>query len=58
MANCPCCSNQMLVHTRTQKTYWFCRSCWQEMPNLSLEENQNLLGLSIKLTSALKKQFH
>ncbi|HEY9799232.1 MAG TPA: hypothetical protein V6D25_02650 [Leptolyngbyaceae cyanobacterium] len=54
MANCPCCSNQMLFQARAQTTYWFCRTCWQEMPNLNLEENRSFLGFSIKLASTLK----
>ncbi|MFN6485911.1 MAG: hypothetical protein RMY33_032675 [Nostoc sp. DedQUE03] len=29
----------MLRHIRLQETYWFCRQCWQEMPNLILTEN-------------------
>ncbi len=37
MNPCPCCSNSMLRHFRNHQTYWFCRSCWQEMP---LVENQ------------------
>jgi len=32
MTNCPCCSNPMLRHIRQNQMYWFCRSCWQEMP--------------------------
>ncbi|MGI0483959.1 hypothetical protein ACN4EK_00910 [Pantanalinema rosaneae CENA516] len=23
----------MLRHVRANQTYWFCRHCWQEMPN-------------------------
>ncbi len=34
MTSCPCCSNQLLRHIRHQEVYWFCTSCWQEMPNL------------------------
>ncbi|MBW4520508.1 MAG: hypothetical protein KME16_12505 [Scytolyngbya sp. HA4215-MV1] len=34
MNTCPCCSNQMLRHFRHHQLYWFCRSCWQEMPIL------------------------
>ncbi len=34
MNACPCCSHQMLRHIRYQQVYWFCRSCWQEMPLL------------------------
>jgi len=34
MTTCPCCSNPMLRHIRHHQMYWFCRSCWQEMPSL------------------------
>lgn len=52
-AVCPCCSNTMVRQVSHYKTYWFCRSCWQEMPDLPIirEENyhrQNrLVNLSI-----------
>ena len=26
----------MLHHFRDHQEYWFCRKCWQEMPNLSV----------------------
>jgi ribosomal protein L37AE/L43A len=32
MTACPCCSHSMLRHIRQHQVYWFCRSCWQEMP--------------------------
>lgn len=31
---CPCCSNTLLHYITHQRDYWFCRTCWQEMPNL------------------------
>ena len=34
MNNCPCCSNQMLRHSRNSQIYWYCPHCRQEMPNL------------------------
>ncbi|HEY9834356.1 MAG TPA: hypothetical protein V6D26_27650 [Stenomitos sp.] len=37
MNHCPCCSHQMLRHVRQRQVYWFCRSCWQEMPLLNRE---------------------
>lgn len=41
VTNCPCCSSPMLHHLRNRQEYWFCRKCWQEMPNLSISsENQ------------------
>jgi hypothetical protein len=33
--NCPCCSTQMFRQIHGQKVYWFCPSCYQEMPNLA-----------------------
>lgn len=35
MTTCPCCSSPLLRHIRHHNVYWFCRSCWQEMPNCS-----------------------
>ena len=32
---CPCCSNPMLHHLGDRREYWFCRECWQEMPDLA-----------------------
>lgn len=29
---CSCCSKTMLRHISKDRIYWFCRSCWQEMP--------------------------
>ncbi|NJK50775.1 hypothetical protein HC931_24065 [Candidatus Gracilibacteria bacterium] len=36
MSNCPCCGNSLLRHVRHGNVYWFCQSCWQEMPNFDL----------------------
>jgi|GEM_PF-1690219 len=36
MNNCPCCANLLLKHWKQGKTYWYCGSCRQEMPNLNL----------------------
>jgi ribosomal protein L37AE/L43A len=35
MPHCPCCSDSLLPHIRGGENYWFCRSCWQEMPVLT-----------------------
>ena len=35
MNNCPCCADILLKHIRRTEVYWFCRTCWQEMPVLS-----------------------
>jgi ribosomal protein L37AE/L43A len=52
---CPCCSEQLLRHTRQGHIYWFCSRCWQEMPNFSVTDfsqtvisNQSKHGLGYK----------
>ena len=36
-AVCPCCSNKLIHHISNHRDYWFCRSCWQEMPAIDIE---------------------
>jgi hypothetical protein len=53
MKQCPCCSQLMVRCIRKDGVYWFCSSCWQEMPDLDslmqfkhktdLEHNQKTL---------------
>ena len=33
---CPCCSTPMLHHYGNHREYWFCRNCWQEMPDIEV----------------------
>jgi len=33
---CPCCGASLLRHARRRDVYWFCMSCWQEMPALAI----------------------
>ncbi|TAF05089.1 MAG: hypothetical protein EAZ77_14660 [Nostocales cyanobacterium] len=40
MNYCPCCSDLLLRHISSSHKYWFCRTCWQEMPVMS----RNLSG--------------
>jgi len=35
---CPCCSNALLRHVRHSKVYWFCTSCWQEVPLFAVSQ--------------------
>lgn len=39
---CPCCSYPLLQHIGHQRVYWFCRSCWQKMPLLSLAHHASI----------------
>ncbi|MBK1986252.1 hypothetical protein A0J48_001575 [Sphaerospermopsis aphanizomenoides BCCUSP55] len=39
---CPCCSDSLLKHIRRSETYWFCRTCWQEMPVITLNLSSSL----------------
>ncbi len=34
MNTCPCCSDTLLRHFDRGALYWFCRSCWAEMPSV------------------------
>lgn len=50
MNQCPCCSNSMLRHFRNHQTYWFCRSCWQEMPLFESQRDEvSLVPLKLEL---------
>lgn len=40
MPNCPCCSDELLHYVHGTSIYWFCRSCWQEMPVLVTDDKQ------------------
>ena len=31
--NCPCCSQSMLLHLSSRRSYWLCNRCRIEMPN-------------------------
>ncbi|NJR49601.1 MAG: hypothetical protein HC780_08510 [Leptolyngbyaceae cyanobacterium CSU_1_3] len=35
MSTCPCCSDVLLRHIQHGSVYWFCRSCWAEMPSFA-----------------------
>ncbi|AFZ59921.1 hypothetical protein H6G54_03300 [Anabaena cylindrica FACHB-243] len=43
MNTCPCCSNIMTRNFRQHHIYWFCRSCWQEMPILAQKSLNTLV---------------
>lgn len=34
--NCPCCGTPLLRHIRQRGVYWFCTSCWQEVPIIAV----------------------
>ena len=42
MTNCPCCSDNMLRHIRGNQVYFFCPSCWQEMPHWIAQKDSSL----------------
>ena len=33
---CPCCGGSVLRHVRHHEVYWFCLSCRQEVPVLTV----------------------
>lgn len=40
--SCPCCGNSLLRHARAGGTYWFCQTCWQEIPFSASRESQKI----------------
>ncbi|MBW4498414.1 MAG: hypothetical protein KME57_02190 [Scytonema hyalinum WJT4-NPBG1] len=39
--SCPCCGGSLLRHVRHGEFYWFCKTCWQEVPLLSVSRMPN-----------------
>ncbi|KAB8333422.1 hypothetical protein SD80_016540 [Scytonema tolypothrichoides VB-61278] len=44
--DCPCCGGSLLRHVRHGELYWFCKTCWQEVPVLTVSQIPNLEGRS------------
>lgn len=36
--SCPCCGSALLRHARQGGVYWFCTSCWEEVPLLAVSQ--------------------
>lgn len=56
---CPCCSSPMLHHIGNHREYWFCRNCWQEMPDLEVVLHQNpqkIVNLSVAFSHRSQRQ--
>jgi hypothetical protein len=34
MNNCICCHDHLLRHINHHRVYWFCPTCYQEMPSI------------------------
>ncbi len=45
---CSCCSDRLIRHIRQGTLYWWCHSCWAEMPNM-----EEVFGLSTRENPAL-----
>ena len=50
MNDCPCCTNLMLRHIRNHEVYWFCRHCWQVMPNWNTDQSLSLINFNQDLS--------
>ncbi|MCM0591208.1 MAG: hypothetical protein HEQ35_19925 [Gloeotrichia echinulata IR180] len=48
--NCPCCGGSLLRHVRHSELYWFCLSCRQEVPLLTMTRLSNLETRNTGLT--------
>lgn len=58
MDTCPCCSDTLLRHFDHGALYWFCRSCWAEMPSVEEYSAQLPIGtpVAVKPHFGLKPQ--
>ncbi|ARV61741.1 hypothetical protein BZZ01_26740 [Nostocales cyanobacterium HT-58-2] len=43
---CPCCGGSLLRHVRHGEVYWFCKTCWQEVPVLTINHIPKVEGRS------------
>lgn len=56
MSICICCGDRLVRHLNCQRIYWFCRSCYQEMPNIYESYACTISELSQQLaTSSIEK---
>ncbi|MFH7028264.1 MAG: hypothetical protein ACHBN1_23405 [Heteroscytonema crispum UTEX LB 1556] len=39
--SCPCCGGSLLRHIRQGELYWFCKTCWQEVPVLTISRSMS-----------------
>lgn len=44
--SCPCCGGSLLRHVRHGEIYWFCKTCWQEVPLLTVNRVSGIEGRS------------
>jgi hypothetical protein len=56
---CPCCDNQLLRRISHGEVHGFCRSCWQEMPLISLNSSlENVVKISNPAYNSLVSAKH
>jgi hypothetical protein len=53
---CLCCSNSMLRHLDRDRSYWFCRHCWQEIPDRTAQRKMQINLNPLLLNSSLSPQ--
>lgn len=49
--SCPCCGSPLLRHARQGGVYWFCKSCWQEVPLLAVSQRPRLENVILPRTT-------
>jgi hypothetical protein len=50
---CPCCGGSILRHVRYGELYWFCLSCRQEVPLLTISRLSN--NLEVRNTGVINQ---
>jgi hypothetical protein len=51
MTECPCCSHSMIRRFRQKLVYWFCRHCWEAMPEGNFNISLSLRSVSLVTAS-------
>ncbi len=45
MSICICCHDHLLRHINNHRVYWFCPTCYQEMPNIESLKSINKIEI-------------
>ncbi len=56
MNQCPCCQDTLLCHISNNHIYWFCPSCWQEMPTSALANSHSFTETILRQTSKVHQK--
>ena len=56
MNECICCRDRLIRHIAHRRMYWFCPSCYQEMPNLNEIKTYSPKNFSKRLVNSINNR--